>query len=314
MNKKLVVTGGLGFIGSHFVRMALEREYFVVNIDKQTYAARKDLDFEKFPNYRFIKKDICNVTHLPSGTDHVVNFAAESHVDNSIVANKVFFESNTCGVYNLLEIIRAKEKRSQPILLHISTDEVYGPIIQGSFTESDRLMPSSPYSATKAAADQLILAWGRTYGIQYKICRSANNYGCGQYPEKLFSKTFNSVLGRDRKMTVHGDGSFTREWLFVKDNCEAIFTILEKGTVGEIYNVSSNEEYRVIDVVRMIIRAIGRNPDEWVEFTENRHGQDGRYSVDITKIKNLGWQSTMSLKEYIPIYLDLYKKYNKPTS
>ena len=305
--KKLLVTGGLGFIGSYFVQLALDRGYHVINVDKKTYAARKNLPFETSKNYEFIEADSCTMTHLPPSVDYVVNFAAESHVDNSITANRVFFESNAFGVYNLLELLRAKNETDRPILIHISTDEVYGSHLTGFCTEDAKLYPSSPYSSTKAAADELIYAWKKTYDIKSIICRSCNNYGFGQHPEKLFSKTVDHLFN-NKKMTVHGDGSYMREWLYVGDNCEAILTILEKGTVGEVYNISSNEEHSVIDVVKMIISEMGRKPEEWIEYIPNRFGQDGRYAVNCDKVKALGWKPATTLKQYLPKYFDLYRK------
>lgn len=307
--KTIVVTGGLGFIGSYFVELALSKGYHVINIDKKTYAARTDLAFTSHPHYEYIDADICTIKHLPPNIETIVNFAAESHVDNSIVANQIFFESNTRGVYNLLEIIRAKDPSDRPVLVHISTDEVYGSMMTGRATESSRLEPSSPYSATKAAADELILAWAKTYGLQYKICRSCNNYGYGQYPEKLFAKTVDH-LENNKKMTVHGDGSYVREWLYVQDNVEAILLIMEKGDLNSIYNISANEEHSVMNVVQMIIEHIkpGEPWENWVERIPNRWGQDGRYAIVCDKVKALGWTAKMNLREYIPQYIDLYRK------
>jgi dTDP-glucose 4,6-dehydratase len=306
---KLIVTGGLGFIGSYFVELALARGYEVVNIDKKTYAARSNLSFENHPHYSFIQEDIATLKHLPAGATFLVNFAAESHVDNSITANQVFFESNTRGVYNLLELVRAKEPSDRPVFVQISTDEVYGSCAEGKMTEQHCLHPSSPYSSTKAAADQLILAWKKTYGLQYIICRSCNNYGYGQYPEKLFAKTIDH-LAHGKKMTVHGDGSYTREWLYAGENCEAILAAMEKGQKNEIYNISSNEERSVIDVVKMIVHHMkpGDDWNKWVEFIPNRQGQDGRYAIDCAKIQALGWKSKMTIDNYISEYLRLYAK------
>lgn len=306
--KKLLVTGGLGFIGSYFVDLALKRGYHVINLDKKTYAARKDVEFNH-PEYEFIEEDICTMTHLPPGIDVIVNFAAESHVDNSIVANGVFFESNVRGVYNILELINAKDPSDRPVLLHISTDEVYGTLHNGSAKETDMLCPSSPYSATKAAADQLINAWKETYGVKTMICRPCNNYGYGQYPEKLFAKTVEH-LWNNKPMTVHGDGSYKREWMYAGDNCEAILTVLEKGTIGETYNITSNEEHSVLDVVQMIAQQM--KPDDnwhnWIHFIENRWGQDIRYSVNCDKVRALGWSPKTKLIDYIPTYLEEYRK------
>jgi dTDP-glucose 4,6-dehydratase len=306
--KRIMVTGGLGFIGSYFVRMALERGYEVVNVDKVTYAARQDLQFERYPNYHFVKADICEMTHLPVGVEAIVNFAAESHVDNAILANQDFFHSNVQGVYNLLELVRAKDETDRPLFVQISTDEVYGTILRGSFKETDRLCPSNPYSATKAAADQLVLGWKNTYGLPVQIIRSCNNYGFGQYPEKLLAKTIEFLL-RGKKMTIHGDGSYRREWLYAGDNCEAIFLIMERGQVGEIYNVSSGEEHSVLEAASMAARAVGVDPKDAFVFIPNRPGQDLRYSVNSDKVRSLGWRPTRTLADYLPEYVALYRKH-----
>lgn len=310
MKKRILVTGGLGFIGSHFVQMALERGYHVINVDKQTYAARKDLNFDDQERYEYINADIVTLDHLPPNIDYIVNFAAESHVDNSILANQLFFESNTRGVYNILELIRAKDPSDRPVLLHISTDEVYGDIFEGSRAEGDTLKPSNPYSATKSAAEQLIFGWGRTYGIPYKIARSSNNYGIGQYPEKLIPKTIEYAL-EGKKMTIHGDGSYSREWTCVTDNCEGLFVVLEHGELGEVYNISSGEMLTNLEVVTAILKELGM-PEDFYEFVENRVGQDIRYSVDPSKVKALGWESKQSLQAYLPTYITWYKdRYGK---
>ena len=306
--KKLLVTGGLGFIGSYFVDMALKRGYYVVNVDKKTYAARTDLDFEGRKHYEFIEEDIATMTHIPPGVDYIVNFAAESHVDNSIHANEEFYKSNIGGVYNLLELIRAKDETDRPTLFHISTDEVYGTAHEGAFTENDKLLPSNPYSATKAAAEQLIFGWRHTHGIKAIICRSCNNYGFGQYPEKLLAKTIEFML-KGKKMTVHGDGTYLREWIYAEDNCEGLLTVLEKGQEGEVYNISSGEEHSVIDAVKMVVSAMGKTEEEALVHIPNRPGQDLRYAVDCSKARALGWAPKMTLKEYIPTYIKLYRKH-----
>jgi dTDP-glucose 4,6-dehydratase len=302
-----MVTGGLGFIGSYFVDLALKRGHQVINVDKATYAARSDLDFEHRDNYEHSRTDICELMHLPVGIDFIVNFAAESHVDNSILANHDFFHSNVRGVYNLLELVRAKDETDRPVFVHISTDEVYGTNHDGSFTEADRLNPSNPYSATKAAADQLILGWKHTYGLPVMIVRSCNNYGFGQYPEKLLAKSIEFLLN-GKKMTIHGDGTYRREWLYAGDNCEAILLLLEKGTEGEIYNVSSNEEHSVIEAARLVAQTLGMDPEDAFTFIPNRPGQDLRYSVDCSKVRALGWQPTMTLAKYLPEYVRLYRQ------
>ena len=297
--KKILVTGGLGFIGSHFVKLLLDRGYYVINIDKMTYAIRKDLNFEKNKNYRFIKSDIANITNLPLNIDYLVNFAAESHVDNSINDSLAFFRSNVEGVYNLLELIRKTDGDKKHVFVHISTDEVYGDILEGSFKETDKLSPSNPYSSTKAAADQLVSGWSRTYGIRARICRSSNNYGYGQYAEKLIPKTMKLAI-KGLKVGVHGNGIYKREWTWVEDNCNAILLVMEKGEDGEIYNISAGEELTNIEVVKKVLKVMGQ-PENFFEFIKDRPGQDIRYSINTDKIKKLGWMPTMTLEKYLPI-------------
>ncbi|MEK7519663.1 MAG: GDP-mannose 4,6-dehydratase [Patescibacteria group bacterium] len=299
--KRILVTGGLGFIGSNFVQLALDRGYHVINIDKKTYAARTDLHFDENQNYEFIHQDICDLRELPGSISHVVNFAAESHVDNSLESNGNFVRSNVHGVYNLLELLKQHDPATRPVLIQISTDEVYGDRMEGSSIETDRLKPSNPYSATKAAADQLVFGWGRSYGIKYRICRSSNNYGYGQYAEKLIPRTIKSAY-KGIKMTVQGDGSYQREWTQVEDNCRGILLVMEQGHDGEIYNISTGEVRSNLWVVQTILRAVGK-PDGFFVFVANRPGQDLRYSVDSHKIRQLGWQPQYTLATYLPIYL-----------
>lgn len=299
---RVLVTGGLGFIGSHFVELLLEKGYEVINIDKRTYAARTDISFEANPNYELIEQDICELAHLPPNISFVVNFAAESHVDNSILANESFFWSNTKGVYTLLELLRAKDASDRPLLIHVSTDEVYGQKLEGSNHESDVLYPSNPYSATKAAAEQLIYGWRQTYGVLYRICRSSNNYGEGQYPEKLIPKTI-KMAQEGKKMTVHGDGSYEREWTYVKDNCTGILAVMERGENNEIYNISSGEMRENLEIVQMVLAAM-HLPTDFYEFVENRIGQDVRYSIDASKIRSLGWTPRTTLESFFNRYLN----------
>jgi dTDP-glucose 4,6-dehydratase len=308
MKKRILVTGGLGFIGSYFVSLLLEKGYHVINIDKQTYAARKDLDFFKEKNYEYINDDICTMRQIPENIDWVVNFAAETHVDNSILANDVFLQTNIYGVYNLLELIRNRKENNRPKLLHVSTDEVYGDILKGSRRESDILFPSNPYSATKSAAEQLIYAWGRTYGVKYIICRSSNNYGYGQHEEKLIPRTV-ALTFRDTKMTVHGDGSYCREWTYAGDNCSAILLAIEKGKCGEIYNISSGEMLTNLEIVKKILSVMDK-PEDHFEFVQNRTGQDVRYSIDSSKIRELGWKPMIDLKKYLPELIKIYQNRN----
>jgi dTDP-glucose 4,6-dehydratase len=297
--QKILITGGLGFIGSCYVEMLLKKGYSVINVDKMTYAMRQDTDFDRYPNYRFIKKDICDLTSLPEGISHVVNFAAESHVDNSIASTEEFARSNIWGVYNLLELIRRIEKDKRPVFIQISTDEVYGDTKDGQFSESDKLTPSNPYSATKAAADQLVMGWGRTYGLRWRICRSSNNYGYGQRPEKLIPKAMKWAQ-KGQKIPIHGNGLQRREWTHTEDNCAAILLVMEKGSDSEVYNISASEELTNLDVVKKVLKVMGASPD-LIEFVKDRPGQDVRYSVRTDKIRQLGWKPVMTLDRYLPI-------------
>ena len=297
---KIMVTGGLGFIGSHFIELALSKGFKVINVDNITYASRKDLNhFNKNKNYEFIKKDICDLKKLPDDISHIINFAAESHVDNSIKDSLPFIKSNIQGVYNMLELVRKTEKNKRPVFIQISTDEVYGDIPEGSFTEKDKLSPSNPYSATKAAADHLVAAWGRTYDIKYKICRSCNNYGYAQRAEKLIPKTM-KLAPKNIKVGIHGNGQYKREWIYVGDNCEAIFLIMDKGKNGEIYNISTGVELTNIEVVKKVLKVVNK-PEDFYEFAEDRPG----HSIGYEKIKSLGWKPRMTLDEYLPICYEL---------
>lgn len=298
--KLILVTGCLGFIGSHVTRECLNRGWKVMGIDKCTYAANTKLlaDFEEKDNFTFIKEDIVNLTLLPD-CDYVINTAAETHVGNSILDSENFIRTNVDGVKNLLELIKNKPKNtvSRPIFLHFSTDEVYGDIIEGSHSEDSHLNPSNPYSASKASADMLIKAWHRTYGVDYVIVRPTNNYGIGQYPEKLIPlsvKTFK----RGRRVRLHDEGQPYRNWLHVKDTASAVIKIIESGVKNEIYNISGNLEQRNITTVRKIINAYsGLTLDDqslelsqYVNLNYKRQGQDKRYSVNDKKLRNLGWE------------------------
>lgn len=284
---KFIVTGGRGFIGSHFVEEALARGHTVVDIDKMTYAASEELPWDEHPNYTLIKKDISEIDHLPS-CDVVFNFAAESHVDNSIRETDPFVKSNILGVHNLLELIRGKRDYNRPLFFHISTDEVYGDRLEGSFVETDKLTPSNPYSSTKAAAEMLILAYGRTYGIEYIISRSANNYGERQFEEKLIPKCLSSIR-EGKKIPIHGDGTYIRDWTYVKDNVLGLFCILENGEKNEIYNVSAENHMKNLEVVDQVL-SWHKKGRECIEFVPNRWGQDLRYSISSKKLRDLGWE------------------------
>ena len=299
---KILVTGGLGFIGSNFVRYMSDKTEIIV-VDALKYGSNesnlKDLD------YTFVKGDICDyesMAELVKGADAIVNFAAETHVDRSISNPYAFIESNVIGVFTILEAMRKVNPEAR--LVHVSTDEVYGDIEEGSFREGDTLKPSSPYSASKASADMLVLAYVRTYGLNAVITRCTNNYGMYQFPEKLIPKTIIRAK-MDMEIPIYGTGKNVRDWIYVKDHCGAINLVLEKGRRGEIYNISSGEEKTNLEVVSEILRIM--NKPDLVEFVEDRPGHDIRYSLDFSKIRKLGWKPKHGfedgLKETVEWYL-----------
>ena len=309
--KVVYVTGCLGFIGSYITRQCLARGWFVRGVDKITYAANEQLleEFGAYRNFVFNKQDINDLDWLYD-CDYVINTAAETHVDNSIVDSKVFIKSNVNGVHNLLELIKTKDNFKMPTLLHFSTDEVYGDILEGSHGEDALLCPSNPYSATKAAADQLILAWARTYKVPYIIVRPTNNYGIGQYVEKLIPKSCKFLrLGRD--IPLHGHGDPTRIWLHAKDTAEAIMKIIDAGQVNEIYNISSGFEQANIETVSKIVKCYFEDSTkmatDYINFDSERVGHDMRYSVDDSKIRSLGWKPECNFDEELVSIVKYHK-------
>jgi len=285
---KILVTGGRGFIGSHFVELALNEGNEVIDIDCMSYCANEELPFDNNKNYKHIKQNICDLKHIPK-CDMIFNFAAETHVDNSINDTNPFLKSNIYGVYNLLEILRGKAPHERPLFFHISTDEVYGDRQSGSFKETDKLTPSNPYSASKASAEMLLLAYQRTYGINYLITRSSNNYGPRQYSEKLIPKCLYSIKN-NKKIPLHGDGSYIRDWIYVKDNVEAIYKLSQSNIKNDIFNIGSENYLTNLEVAKDLLESFGKSEKEII-FVENRWGQDLRYSVDISKIKaTIGWE------------------------
>ena len=313
--KTVVVTGGSGFIFSHFVELLLEKGYKVINIDKLTYAS--NLDFKpKSPNYSFIKSDIAELDDLPH-CDYIVHAAACSHVDRSIVKNDEFVSTNILGTHNLLEILRKKKiehmnlgwEYKQPTFIYISTDEVFGDIENGFFAEGDRHNPSNPYAAAKSSAEMLTKAWGRTYGIPYRITRTTNNYGGRQHHEKLIPMCITSCINGE-KIKIQGTGEYIRNWIYVKDNCNAVLKVMESGKDGETYHISSDEEYSVIDIAKMILARFGREfNNNTVEFVQNRSGQDVRYALNSEKIKaQLGWSQKHRLIDVLDDIIDSYMK------
>lgn len=285
---KFLVTGGRGFIGSHFVELCLSKGHTVIDIDVMTYASNKKLPWDNDENYSLIKEDIGNLTHLPL-CDIIVNFAAESHVDNSINEPDVFARTNIFGTQNLLNLLRGKVYE-RPLFVHISTDEVYGDISEGDMIEQSALNPSNPYSASKAAAEMILFSYGRTYGIDYQICRSSNNYGPRQYPEKLIPKII-ECLNEEKPIPLHGDGSYVRDWTYVKDNVEGVYKVCFAETKNQIWNISANNCLTNNEIVKSVSEWMGKSPN--IKYVENRLGQDVRYSISSEKVRSqLGWKPT----------------------
>ena len=318
---KYFITGGAGFIGSNFIQYLLNRyqDIGVLNFDKLTYAG--DLtnlsSVDHDPRYQFVKGDICNKVQLGTAfkqfkPDYVINFAAETHVDRSILHPDIFVRSNVLGVQNLLELSRKNEITK---FLQISTDEVYGSLgATGSFSETTPISPRSPYSASKASADLLTGAYFHTFNLPVNITRCSNNYGPYQFPEKLIPLTIFSCL-QGEKIPVYGDGLNIRDWIYVEDHCSAVDLVLHKGTVGEIYNVGANNERTNIEIVKLIISimsdlCIGLDiSEDLISYVKDRKGHDYRYSIDSTKIqKDLNWKPAMSfntgIDKTIRWYLD----------
>ena len=308
MKKIVYVTGCLGFIGYHVTKRCLEEGFYVYGIDKQTYAANQQFlpELMKYPHFRYSNCDINDIERLVD-CDYVINTAAETHVDNSIVNNDVFLKSNINGVHHLLTLIQDKGFYSKPTLLHFSTDEVYGDIEEGFHSEKDLLKPSNPYSATKAAADMLVLAWARTYNIPYVIIRPTNNYGIGQYVEKLIPKSV-KYLTIGRKIDLHDGGTPRRTWLHVSDTAEAVMTIIHSNVKNDIFNISGNHEDTNMSVVKKILMFYD-NIEDHVPFVSylKRPGQDVRYAIDDSKLKALGWEPKARFDDELKIIVEYYK-------
>lgn len=314
MIKVVYVTGCLGFIGSYVTRKCLERGWYVKGVDKITYAANKDLltEFKKNPNFSFVQCDINDLKFLYD-CDYIINTAAETHVGNSIASSIEFVRSNIDGVHNLLELIKNHrgENTAKPTLIHFSTDEVYGDIESGAHKESDLLKPSNPYSATKAAADMLIMAWGRTHKVPFMIVRPTNNYGIGQYVEKLIPKAV-KCLNLGRKIPLHNSGEPYRNWLHAADTASAVITLIEHGTIGEIYNIAGGFEQKNIDTVKQIIESYEdldlQSYRNYIDFSCDRPGQDVRYALDDSKLRNLNWTPKINFSKEIKNIVNYYKK------
>ncbi len=311
--KIVYITGCLGFIGSYVTQACLDEGWYVYGIDNLTYASNiTKLDhFSGYKKFKFEKIDICNITRLVD-CDYFINTAAETHVDNSIRDSKVFLDSNINGVHNILELLKIYKKEGYvvPKLIHFSTDEVYGDISEGEHIETDILKPSNPYSATKAAADQLIIAWSRTYNIPYNIIRPTNNYGVGQYVEKLIPKAC-KFIGLGRKIPLHNQGTPIRNWLHAQDTARAVLAIIESGSENEIYNVAGGFEQSNIDTVKKVINAYHGydipNYEDFVNLGIERPGQDVRYALNDEKIRNLGWKPMCMFDDEIINIVDYYK-------
>jgi dTDP-glucose 4,6-dehydratase len=308
--KIVYITGCLGFIGSHVTRACLKKGWHVKGVDKITYAANADLlqEFYDYDNFSFIESDINDLKFLYE-CDYVINTAAETHVGNSIADSAEFVHSNIDGVHNLLNLIKnyRHESPKLPTLLHFSTDEVYGDIDSGAHIETDLLKPSNPYSATKAAADMLVLAWARTYKLPYIIVRPTNNYGIGQYVEKLIPKTC-KYLGLGRKIPLHNEGTPIRNWLHAADTADAVTTIIKAGVENEIYNIAGGFEQSNYDTVCKVIHEYGlETPSQHLDFTYSRVGQDVRYALDDSKLRSLGWEPKAVFDEELPSIVEYYK-------
>jgi dTDP-glucose 4,6-dehydratase len=307
---KVLVTGGLGFIGSNFCRYMLEKhaDYELINVDKVGIGANPANlhDIENDKRYTFIKGDICNpqlMNRLIHQVDAVVNVAAETHVDRSIADPNVFLQNNTLGTFTILEAIRRHNHKAR--LLQVSTDEVYGEALEGSFTEDTPPKPSNPYSASKAAADMFVMSYHKTFGLNVSITRCTNNFGPYQLPEKLIPKTVIRAL-RDLPIPIYGKGTNIRDWIYVTDHCDAINVALERGKPGEIYNVSAGNEVTNLEIVKKIIAQL-KKPKDLITFVEDRPGHDTRYSLDSTKIrKELGWKPKATFEQALKSTVEWY--------
>ncbi len=311
--KLVYVTGCLGFIGSYVTRKCLERGWRVYGIDKETYVANTTLlqEFLADDNFEYLNVDIKDLEHLYD-CDYVINTAAESHVGNSIISSKEFIDSNIVGVQNLLDLIKNKpiNCNRRPIFFHFSTDEVYGDIVDGEHVETDLLHPSNPYSAAKAAADMLVMAWSRTYDLEYILLRPTNNYGIGQYPEKLIPLSVKN-LRRDKKIRLHNAGAPVRNWLHADDTAEAVMSIIDSGKVNEIYNVAGGFEQKNINTVLKVIDSYHEGDYNWqdyVDFTYSREGQDVRYALNDDKLRSLGWKPKRKFDDEIDSIVEYYKQ------
>ena len=330
MKKNLIITGGLGFIGSNLIKFLLKKNYSIINIDKISYSSNPYnlKDIKKDKNYKFIKCDINNKNKFYNilkkyKPKAIFNLAAETHVDRSIDSVNPFIESNIVGVFNLLEALKSYLKQNKRIrLIHISTDEVYGDVIRGKSKENDPYKPSSPYAASKASSDHLVYSYIKTFKLPAIITNCSNNYGPRQHPEKLIPKIIYNIIN-NISLPIYGKGKNSREWIFVDDHCEALFEILKKGKIGEFYNIGSNKNFNNIEITNKLINIaknhikIGKNVK--IKFVKDRPGHDKRYALNSNKIyKHTSWKSSTDInvglsktfKWYVKNYL-FFKKINK---
>ena len=300
---KILVTGGAGFIGSNFVRMVLSehKDVLVVNLDKLTYAGNLEnlAGFIDNGNHKFVRGDICDGKLVEGlvkeyGIEGIINFAAESHVDRSIAEPGIFIDTNVTGTLSLL---RVALETGLERFIQISTDEVYGALgPEGKFTEQTPVSPNSPYSASKAAADHLVKAFGHTWGLKYNITRCSNNYGEYQFPEKMIPLMINNALN-DKELPVYGDGLYVRDWLYVYDHCTAVWEVLTKGKPGEVYNIGGNNEKTNLEVIGLILEQLGK-PESLITHVTDRPGHDRRYAIDSSKaMSELGWAPSVTFEE-----------------
>ena len=315
---KIIVTGGLGFIGSNLIDLLISKNYYVINVDKISYSSNfyNTKDYENSKKYRFIKCDIRDkklkkiiFKYKPIG---IFNLAAETHVDRSIDNPENFIQSNILGVFNLLEYFKEYSKKHSSKLIHISTDEVYGDILNGRSSEKFAYQPSSPYAASKAASDHLISSYVRTYKIPAIVTNCSNNYGPKQHPEKLIPKLIYNILN-NKPLPIYGKGKNSREWIYVKDHCEALLKVFKKGKIGEFYNIGSNKNLNNVQVSKELIRIsekkikIGMKVK--IQFVKDRPGHDTRYALNSTKIKSkLGWKARTNFRQGIKLTFDWYRK------
>lgn len=307
--KKIIVTGGLGFIGSNLIKLLIKKNYSVINVDKVNYASNfyNTKDFSNKKNYKFIRLDINNRSKLRKILKlykpiAIFNLAAETHVDRSIDGPAEFIKSNIVGVFNLLEEFREFSKKNKKAkLIHISTDEVYGDVLKGRSKENDTYKPSSPYAASKASSDHLVYSYIRTYGLNAMITNCSNNYGPNQHPEKLIPKLIYNIIN-NKSLPLYGKGKNSREWIFVDDHCEALFKVFKSGSVGEFYNIGSNINSNNFNIAKLLIsiakKKINLGKNVKIKFVKDRPGHDFRYALDSKKIlKKLKWKSKISLKK-----------------